>query len=95
MRTNRDPLVQLRNSPDAVTQFRLADQDNLQQLAFAGFQIGQQAQLLQHVRRQVLRLIDHQHVIHRARGYELSRRRQGIHPTGTTRRDLECATFSA
>jgi hypothetical protein len=44
-------------------QFGLADQDDLEQLAFAGLEIGQQAQLLEHVARQVLRLVDHQHVV--------------------------------
>ncbi len=39
-------------------QFGLADQHDLQQLALAGFQVGQQAQLLQHVGFEVLRLVD-------------------------------------
>ena len=38
-------------------------EDDLQQLALAGLQIGQQAQLLQHVGRQVLRLVDDEHVV--------------------------------
>jgi hypothetical protein len=44
-------------------QLGLADQDDLQQLALAGLQVGQQAQLFQHLGRQVLRLVDHQHVV--------------------------------
>jgi len=46
-----------------VAQLGLADQDDLQQLALVGLQVGQQAQLLQHVDRQVLRLVDDQHVV--------------------------------
>ena len=42
-------------------QFGLADQDDLQQLALAGLQVRQQAQLLEHVGRQVLRLVDDEH----------------------------------
>jgi hypothetical protein len=44
-------------------QFRLADQHDLQQLALAGLQVGQQSQLLEHVDREVLRLVDDQHVV--------------------------------
>ena len=44
-------------------QLGLADQDDLQQLALVGLQVGQQAQLLEHVGRQVLRLVDDQHVV--------------------------------
>ena len=46
-----------------AAQLGLADQHDLQQLALAGLQVGQQAQLLQHVGRQVLRLVDDQHVV--------------------------------
>ena len=42
-------------------QFGLTDQHDLQQLALAGFQVGQQAQLLQHIGAEVLRLVDDQH----------------------------------
>ena len=42
-------------------QLRLADQDDLQQLLGFGLEIGQQAHLLEHVGREVLRLVDHQH----------------------------------
>ena len=41
----------------------LADQHDLQQLALAGFQIGQQPQLLQHVGRQVLCLVNDQYIV--------------------------------
>ena len=44
-------------------QFRLADQDDLQQLALIRFQIGQQTQLLQHVGGEVLRFVDDEHVV--------------------------------
>ena len=44
-----------------AAQFGLADQHDLQQLALVGFQVGQQAQLLQHIGRQVLRLVDDEH----------------------------------
>ena len=44
-------------------QFRLADEDDLQQLALARFQVGQQAQLFQHGGGQVLRFINDQHIV--------------------------------
>jgi len=44
-------------------QLGLPDQDDLQQLALVGLEVGQQAQLLQHAGRQVLRLVDDQHVV--------------------------------
>ncbi|MDT4843669.1 hypothetical protein FQZ97_776040 [compost metagenome] len=44
-----------------VAQFGLADQDDLQQLAGVGLQVGEQAQLFQHVGRQVLCFIDDEH----------------------------------
>jgi hypothetical protein len=44
-----------------AAQLGLADQHDLQQLALAGFQVGQQAQLLQHVGAEVLCLVDDQH----------------------------------
>jgi hypothetical protein len=46
-----------------VAQLRLADQHDLQQLALIGFQIRQQPQLLQHLRGQVLGLIDDEDVL--------------------------------
>jgi hypothetical protein len=53
-------LLQLR-AGQHLAQLGLADQHDLQQLALAGFQVGQQAQLLQHVGAQVLCLVDDQH----------------------------------
>ncbi|EWS63906.1 hypothetical protein Y695_02857 [Hydrogenophaga sp. T4] len=44
-----------------VAQLRLTDQDDLQQLAGVGLQVGQQAQLFEHVGRQVLRFVDDEH----------------------------------
>ncbi len=49
--------------PEQVAQLGLADQDDLQQLALVGLEVGQQAQLLQHLGRQHLRLVDDQHVV--------------------------------
>ena len=48
-------------------QLGLADQHDLQQLALVGLEIGQQAQLLEHAGRKVLRLVDDQHVVLPAR----------------------------
>ena len=58
----RDPLVELPQlrAPQHLGQFGLADQDDLQQFLAVGFQVCQQADLLQHVEIQVLRLIDQQ-----------------------------------
>ena len=42
-------------------ELRLAEQDDLQQLALVRFQIGEQPHLLQHVGREILRLVDDQH----------------------------------
>ena len=44
-----------------VAQFGLADQDDLQQLLRFGLEVGEQAHLLEHLGRQVLRLVDDQH----------------------------------
>ena len=57
------PLGQLlqRRRGQQLAQFVLADQDDLQQLALGRLEVGQQAQLLQHVGREVLRLVDDQH----------------------------------
>ena len=41
-----------------LAQLRLADEDDLQQFLRRGFQIGEQADLLEHLGGQVLRLID-------------------------------------
>src|SRR5690554_3171263 len=59
------PLVQLaqfRQGQD-VLQFRLAQQHYLQQLFLGGFQVGQQAQLLQHFCGEVLGLVDNQYLV--------------------------------
>ncbi len=45
-----------------VAQLRLADQHDLQELAFMRLEVGQQAQLLQHIRGEVLRLVDDQYI---------------------------------
>jgi hypothetical protein len=50
-------LAQLRRS-EHLAQLRLAHHDDLQQLALVGLQVGEQAHLLEGVRRQVLRLVD-------------------------------------
>ncbi|MNV59860.1 hypothetical protein D3C71_1523050 [compost metagenome] len=65
MKTGDHSLRQLlhRRARHHRAQLGLADEDDLQQLALAGFQIGQQTQLLQHVSRQVLRLVDDEHVV--------------------------------
>ena len=44
-------------------QLGLADQDDLQQLALVGLEVGQQAQLLEHLGRELLRLVDDEHVV--------------------------------
>jgi hypothetical protein len=44
-----------------LAQLGLADQDDLQQLLGLGLEVGQQAHLLEHVGREVLRFVDHQH----------------------------------
>ena len=46
---------------EQFAQLRLADEDDLQQLLGVGFEVGEQAHLLEHLGREVLRLIDHQH----------------------------------
>ena len=53
-------LAQL-DAAQQLAQLGLADQDDLQQLLGFGFEIGEQAHLLEHVGREVLRLVDHQH----------------------------------
>ena len=42
MRTNRNPLVQLRNFRNTMTQFRLADQHNGQQKSIVELKVRQQ-----------------------------------------------------
>ncbi len=58
-----DPLRQLPQVRllEQRTQFFLADQDDLQQLGGGGFEVGQQAHLLERLETQVLGLVDDQH----------------------------------
>ena len=58
-----DPLRQLAQirSLQHPGQFRLTQQDDLQQFALVGLQVGEQAHLLQHVDREILCLVDDQH----------------------------------
>ena len=44
-------------------QLGLADEDDLQQLPLVGLEVGEQAQLLEHVDRQHLRLVDDEDVV--------------------------------
>ncbi len=43
-----------------LRQFGLADEDDLQQFFLLGFEVGEQPNLLQHARFEVLRLVDDQ-----------------------------------
>jgi hypothetical protein len=45
------------------SQLGLADQDDLQQLPLVGLEVGQEAQLLEHLRREHLRLVDDEDVV--------------------------------
>ncbi len=60
---SRDALRQLAQvrTLEHRAQFRLADQDDLQQLLRRGLEVGEQAHLLEHVGREVLRFVHHQH----------------------------------
>ena len=60
-----DPLGQLLQlgPRQHVAQLGLADQHDLQQLAFVGFQVGEQAQLLQHLGAELLGLVDNEHAV--------------------------------
>jgi hypothetical protein len=55
-----DPLGDLAQlgARQLVAKFRLADQNDLQQLAAAGFQVGQQPQLFKDLAGEILRLVD-------------------------------------
>ncbi len=44
-----------------LAQFRLTQQDDLKELFFAGFQVGEQTNLFQGLRRQILGFINHHH----------------------------------
>ena len=59
-------------------QLWLANQDDLQQLALVGFQVGEQAQLLQHVGFQVLRLVNDEHRVAPGRMRRQQRGIQGV-----------------
>ena len=63
--TRDHPLRQLfqLGSGQHAAQLGLTDQHDLQQLAVIGFQVGQQTQLFQHTGRQILRLVDDQHIV--------------------------------
>ena len=58
----RYPLRQLTHfiTRQHVAQFRLPDQNDLQKFLRGGLQVGQQADLLQHIGAQILRLVDNQ-----------------------------------
>ncbi len=60
---NGDALIQLfqLRFQEAVVQFLLPDEDDLQQLFLLRFQIGQQANLLQHLEAQGLGFVNNQH----------------------------------
>ena len=62
MITHRDALPQLAElvAVQAVAQFRLSHQNNLQQLAVVGFDVGNQPHLFQQILRQILRLVHDQ-----------------------------------
>ena len=63
MITHRDALAQLfqARAVQTVAQFRLAHQNNLQQLAVVGLDVGKQAHLFQQIFGQVLRLVNDEH----------------------------------
>ena len=63
MITHRDALAQLAQARavQAVAQLRLADQDDLQQLAVVGFDVGKQADLFEQFLGQILRLVNDEH----------------------------------
>ena len=57
-----DSLLQLPQADgiEFLIQFRLANQQNLQQLLMRGLQIAQQPDFFQNLRRKVMRFVDHQ-----------------------------------
>jgi hypothetical protein len=63
MITHRDALAQLAQARavQAVAQLRLAQQDDLQQLAVVGLDVGEQADLFEQVLGQILRLVNDEH----------------------------------
>ncbi len=84
MKTRNHPLGELLHVGPGQhgAQLGLADQHDLQQLAFAGFQVGQEAQLLDDFGRQVLCLVDDEHVV-LAGGVGLEQKRvERVHMVG-------------
>ncbi len=63
--TRRNPLIELAQllQREHFGQFRLADQNNLKQLVLLGFEVGQEPDLFEHRRRQVLRLVNDEHAV--------------------------------
>ena len=63
MITHGDALAQLpqARAVQAVAQFRLAEQDDLQQLAVVGLDVGEQADLFEQFLGQILRLVNDEH----------------------------------
>ena len=63
MITHRDALAQLAQAVavQAVAQFRLAQQDDLQQLAVVGLDVREQAHLFEQFLGQILRLVNDEH----------------------------------
>jgi hypothetical protein len=62
MAAHRDPLTKLfePRRRDRVSQVRLPDQENLQELGFLGLEVGQQPHFLERGGAQVLRLVHHE-----------------------------------
>ncbi len=58
-----NPLVKLSQlgPGQLVRQLRLPDKNNVEEFFFVGFEIGEQPDLLQHIKTQMLRLINHQY----------------------------------
>ena len=65
MITHRDALAQLAQARavQPVAQFRLAEQDDLQQLAVVEFEVGKQPHLFEQFVGQILRLVNDQHAV--------------------------------
>ena len=63
MEAGSDALSQLSHllSCKDIQQFRLAEDDNLQQLSLVGFEVGEQAKLLEYLAVEVLRFVDDQY----------------------------------
>ena len=63
IKARRDALIELPELwPRQHTgQLRLTGEDDLQQLLLVGLEVGKQTDLLQHLKAQVLRLVNHQY----------------------------------